>query len=496
MGGRISQRSQTQLGGTIIEDETLDLRKYLGILLANWWLLLLLPTAGALIGYVYSKNQNTLYRAEATILVQYRGNSFVPGASDFRQSSELAATYVRLVTAKPFLQRVQENAVLPDIAGSLGSISATMENTPPAIDIRVKHSEPTMAAAITQIVAEEFIDYTFEKRLAEIARLQAAAAAQGIRNVQDLTAAQFTAIDSLSLLEDVEIPVKPMVPRTRLNVVAGVSIGIVLAIGLALLLEALRDTVRFPDQLKRRFGVDNLGSIFKWSGYQAREANLLVHSAPKSNAAEAFRQIRANIQFATANQRISIMSVSSPGPHEGKTTIISNLAVAFAQAGERVIIVDGDMRRPSIHQSFKSLLKDPGLSNYLADPNSKVSDVVHSTHIDGLSIIPAGPTPPNPAELLGSPKMPQLLAELRNDYDKVFIDGPPALVVSDGSVLAAQMDGVIVVVDGFGTRPSSLQATLETLRNTQVKLLGVITNKMKPPRFNYRYRYPYYYYSS
>ena len=351
-----------------------------------------------------------------------------------------------------------------------------------------------MAAQAAQLVAEEFVDYAIEQRLAEIARLQAAAAAQGVTNVEALVAAQFTAVDSLSILEPVSVPGSPFVPRTRLNIALGAVLGLLLALVASLILENLRDTVRFPDQLFSRFGVTSLGTLFRWPNQEVGPDELVVWELPRSSYAESFRQIRANLQFATANTDATVIMVSSPGPGEGKTTIVSNLAIALAQAGKRVVLVDCDLRRPSVHRMFKSVEREPGLTNVLAAMGAELSDAVQQTEMEGVSVVPCGPMPPNPAELLSSPRMKRLLAELAQQYDVVLVDSPPMLVVADGSIIAAQVDLVIVVVDGFGTRSSALRASLEVLQTTQVKSIAVIINKFKRTRFGYGYGYPYYYY--
>ena len=325
-------------------------------------------------------------------------------------------------------------------------------------------------------------------------QLRSAASSQGISTGEDLVTAQLAAIDSLALLEPVLTPGSPVVPRTRLNVALGAILGLVLATVAAILLDNIRDTVRFPDQITRRFGVEGLGSIFKWSTRDTNGASLVLLTAPTSSYAEAFRQIRANLQFATANHPNKILLVASPGPEEGKATVISNLAVALAHTGKRVVTIDADLRRPTIHKLFGTLNREPGLSNYLADLNTEVSDVIQPTEVEGVHVISGGPSPPNPAELLGSPKMDTLLKELSQRYDSVLLDSPPVLLVADASIMASQADGVIMVVDGFNTRSSSLKAALEAMRNTHVNILGVVMNKLKPARFGYGYIYPYHYY--
>ena len=264
------------------------------------------------------------------------------------------------------------------------------------------------------------------------------------------------------------------------------------------MLGSLGDTVRFPEQLNSRFGVNGLGTVFRWSSQDVEGGAPFVLTAPSSGYAEAFRQIRANLEFATANQPGNIYMVSSPGPGEGKSTIISNLAIALAQTGRRILVIDGDLRRPTLHAFFNGVQRVPGLSNFLADPNASFADVIQPTQVEGVDIIPSGPTPPNPGDLLVSPKMGVFMRQVKGDYDLVLIDSPPLLIAADGSVMASQTDGTLVVVDGFGTRSSSLLAALDNLRNAKTTVLGVIINKLRRSRFGYGYGYGYgyqYYYT-
>ena len=222
--------------------------------------------------------------------------------------------------------------------------------------------------------------------------------------------------------------------------------------------------------------------------------SLVVWEAPTSGFAEAFRQIRANLQFATAAHPGGLLVVSSAEPGEGKSTILANLAVALAQSGKRVVLVDADLRRPTLHRLLKVEQREPGLSNLLADMDVDFGDVIQRTGVEGVDIIASGPSPPNPAELLGSPRMGQTFDYLRGEYDSVLVDSPPVLAVADASILAAQVDGVLFVLDGSHTRSSSLQAAVDTIRKAEVNITGVIMNKLKRPGLGYGYRYPYYYY--
>lgn len=407
------------------------------------------------------------------------------GPSDFGRSEELSATYRRLITARPFLESVELNGA---------SISATTSQAPPVVIVTASHSSPNIVAEVAQRTAEQFIDHAIETRLAEIASLQSAAAAQGITDFQSGVAAQFTAVDSLSLLEPVLPPSRPVVPKTRRNIQIGALIGLALAIAASAALENLRDTVRLPDQLERRFGVTGLGTMFMWSPKELQGTSVVMAEAPSSSFSETFRQIRANIEFATATQTLETLLVSSANTSEGKSTVISNLAVAFAQAGKQVLLVDADLRRPTLHKIFKLADRTPGLSNLLADQGLDLDDVVKHTNVEGVSLIPSGPTPPNPAELIGSARMTQLLDKMKTTYDLILVDSPPMLPVADGSIIASRVDGMVIVVDGFRTRSSALQATLDTVGATQVKLVGVIINKLKRPRIASGYGHQYYAY--
>ena len=452
------------------------------------------PNARPNCQYFLNSDEEIIYEANATLLVQHRNPGGAPGVSDVNVSRQLAATYVRLLKASPFLSKVRENNT--DVLLSLGGLSATIGIDPPTLNISVRDKDAEVAAATTDIVAREFIDYVIEQRLGEIARVQAAAAAQGIANFQALVAAQFMVMDSLILLEPVSYA-SPIVPKILQKVLMGVLLGIAIAIGIALLLGSLRDTVRNPDEILGRFGVMGLGAVFRWSPQHVSENELVLWKLPSSGFSESFRQIRANVQFATANQPGKVYLVTSPGPGDGKSTIICNLAVAFANSGKKMVIIDGDLRRPRIHKLFPTMDREPGLSNFLGGGESEIdfTDLLHSTNVEGVSVIPGGPIPPNPAELLGSPKMSALLDHIKEIADIILVDSPPVLMVADGPILAAQVDGAIMVVEGFTTRSPSLQAALDSLRNTQVNIVGVIINKLKRARFgNYGYGYSYQHY--
>ena len=464
-----------------------------------WWLLILLPVVGGVLGWLQVRNQDKIYESSATLLVQQRQAAYSVGISDYNLSGQLAVTYATLLKSTPFLQHVQNRGILEknDIDVSVGTLKAIIRtgtgDNPPTVGVGIRHRDPELTYKAANILADEFIGYVVEQRLADIANVQVAAAAQGLNDIQGLVDAQASLIDSVVILEPATPPQAPILPRTRRTILLAVLLGGIVATGGAVFMGTRSDTIRSPEELRRRFGLTSLGTVFKWASNVLDEYQVVVMESPSSGYSEAFRQIRANIQFATVGRPSKTFVVTSPGPAEGKTTILSNLAVTMAQAGKRVVVVDGDLRRPTIHRFFEVESREPGLSSFLADGGLVVADVIRTTSTEGVSVIPSGPIPPNPSELLGSPRMATLLEQLGDLADVVLVDSPPVLMVADASIVAAQVDGGIVVVDGFETRTASVRVVLEVLSNTQINLVGVVLNKLKQPTFGHGYGYPYYY---
>ena len=205
-------------------------------------------------------------------------------------------------------------------------------------------------------------------------------------------------------------------------------------------------------------------------------ARLITASEPKNPVSEQFRTIRTNIEFASvAKGNVKTLLISSPLPSEGKSTITANLAVAYAQQGKKVLLVDTDLRRPTVARTF-GVTDNHGLTNYLADVNSDAGSIIHHTRMATLDVVASGPVPPNPAELLASSRMTNLIVELRKRYDMVIFDVPPFLMVTDAQVLMSKVDGVAVVVSGKQTAKSALQRTVDMLKLADAPVLGFIFN--------------------
>ncbi|WP_278848945.1 CpsD/CapB family tyrosine-protein kinase [Leuconostoc lactis] len=223
-------------------------------------------------------------------------------------------------------------------------------------------------------------------------------------------------------------------------------------------------------------------------------ARLITAAEPKNPVSEQFRTIRTNIDFASvAKGNVKTLLLSSALPSEGKSTITANLAVVYAQQGKKILLVDTDLRRPTVASTF-GITDNHGLTNYLADANSDAQSIIHHTRMETLDVITSGPVPPNPAELLASSRMTNLIAELRQQYDLVIFDVPPFLMVTDAQVLMSKMDGVAIVVSGRHTTKGALQRTVDMLKLAEAPMLGFIYNdrsRKKNSGNGYGYGYGY-----
>ena len=220
----------------------------------------------------------------------------------------------------------------------------------------------------------------------------------------------------------------------------------------------------------------------------AQKHQLIVHEQPKSPIAEAYRTLRTNIQYAKVDGELKVLLFTSAGPGEGKSTVAANTAIALAQAGHKVILVDCDLRKPVQHHVFQ--LNKKGLTNCLVGESPAV-DLLQNTEVENLRVLTSGPIPPNPAELLGSSRMEQTVNALKDIADYIVLDCPPVIAVTDASVLSRRTDGVVLVLDADQVRPEMAQKAKELLENAQANILGTILNRAEVEA---EHSYYYYYY--
>lgn len=224
---------------------------------------------------------------------------------------------------------------------------------------------------------------------------------------------------------------------------------------------------------------------------QFLEGPLIVHADPKAMGSEAFRSLRTNLQFASVDQELKTILFTSVGPDDGKSTVSSNLAVAWAQSGQRVVLVGCDLRKPVLHKVF-SISNAPGLTGYLTGQATLEEVAIRSRQVHDLDLIPSGPTPPNPADLLQSRAMADTIKELRERYDVVLFDGSPVVAVTDAAIVANQVDGTVLVVRAHEVPRDVALRAKSVLEQANAKILGVVLNRVHP-KGQQHYQYYYYY---
>ncbi len=345
---------------------------------------------------------------------------------------------------------------------------------------------------------QKAIDYTVLKREAEstqqmydlvIKRFKETAMTENIRT------------GNIRIVDAAVVPRAPVKPKKTQNMLLGLIVGLSLGIGLAFFLEYLDNTIKIPSDIKDRLKIPYLGPVPVFAapvdkGNQVNlawnpEADLVTISAPKSTASESYRGIRTSLLFTAAETSPHTIMVTSAAPSEGKTITSANIAVTMAQAGNKVLVLDCDLRRPKMHRIF-NVARDRGVSNVLAG-NCQLEEVILKTSIPGIDIIASGPVPPNPSEMLGSKQMTQLLESVRGKYDRIIVDSPPVTAVTDAVILSRMVDGVILVVRAAETHGEIVKNGLQLLQSAQCRILGAVLNGVNMGRDSYYY-YQYYYY--
>ncbi len=279
---------------------------------------------------------------------------------------------------------------------------------------------------------------------------------------------------NIRIVDQAETPRGPVSPNTFNNMMIALLGGLGLAVGLAFASEYGDDRIKNPDELKKSLGLPFLGMVPALFD-KAITTPLLTGGAPNLFG-ESFRSIRTNVLFSSADEGSRLVVVTSSAPGEGKTAVSTNLSLALAQAGHRVLLIDADMRKPRVHEVFTRALS-PGLSNFLVGA-AMPSEVIQETPQQGLWVMPAGTYPPNPAELLGSKKFRDLTVFLQEYFDWVIIDTPPVMAVTDASIVANLAHGVLFVVGAEMTSKRVAQRAVEQLEMSQARFLGAVLNRV------------------
>ena len=289
---------------------------------------------------------------------------------------------------------------------------------------------------------------------------------------------------NIRIVDRAERPDQPVSPRAFFSLLLALIGGTVLACGTAFFVEYLDSRIKSPEEVEAYLGLPSIGMV-PALGKSWKDSNPLINNGVPPNFAEAFRALRTNVLFSAANPGCRAIAVTSTGPGEGKTMVASNLAIGFAAAGQRVLLLDADMRRPRIHDVLGTA-QEPGLSNALVG-DATAKDAIRRTDVPGLCVLAAGRVPPNPAELLGSRAFKELVASLRGHFDWIVIDTPPVMAVTDPNIVASLTEGVVFVIGAEMTSYKLARRAIEQLERSRASFAGAVLNNVQIQRHAYYY---------
>lgn len=450
-------------------DPGLNLQDYGRILRRGWIVIVAATMAGLLLAGAASIISRPTYTSETQLFVAIQNSGSVQEMQQGNTFSQARVqSYVKTVDTPVVLQPVVESLGLDTTAAALASrVRASTDLNTVLINISVTDSSPVQAAAIAQAVANSMI-----KAVDQLERPKAGGSSPV----------------SLSVITPATVPSSPSAPNTQLNLLLGAVFGLGIGLAIAILRSTLDSRVRGEADVRVITEAPILGGISY--DQSATRKPLLTQVPPQSPRAESFRQLRTNLQFANVTRRARTVLVTSSLPGEGKSTTAANLAIALAQAGQTVCLIDADLRRPMVNE-YLGLDRSVGLTTALVG-SSDVNDLLQPWGDQDLYVLTSGQIPPNPSELLGSEEMKQLILRLESVFDTVVVDAPPLLPVTDAAVLSQHVGGAILVIGTQKLKRQDLEKSLEALKMVDSNLLGVVLNYLPargPDAYSYTYSY-------
>lgn len=458
----------------------MDLRGYLKVLARRWPTVLICLLVGVGAAQTFIALSTPVYAARTQLFVATRSGADTAELNEGQSFSQARVqSYAAIVATRQVTQPVVRELGLTYTPEQLASrITAEAPLNTVLINITVRDTVPARAARIADAVAQHFVTV--------VERLETPKQASAPAKKDHSSAARVSPV-SLGVTEQASIPTHPVSPKRLLDLATGLLGGLLLAAGFVALREALDTTLKTSEALGELTSLPVLGSI-PYDRSSARQ-RIAMDTASTSVRAEAFRKLRANLQFAQVDDRPRVIVVSSSVPGEGKTTTAVNLALSLADAGLRTCLVDADLRRPSVAGTF-GLVQDAGLTTVLIG-QARAEDVTQQAG-GRLTVLTSGAVPPNPTELLASDRMREVLGELAGTFDVVVVDSAPLLPVADTIGLAPLADGVLFVVRASKTGRDQVRGAAESLSRTGVRILGTVFSMaatFKGKGYGYGYGY-------
>jgi succinoglycan biosynthesis transport protein ExoP len=419
-------------------------------------------------------------------------NSIV-GALRQSRATLMAQYQEKLGIYKPAFPQMQQlksqiDEIDKQIQAEVSNIKASVRSEYEAAQSQESMLQKQMEILKTQVLDQQSrsIRYTVLKREVDTNRQLYDSLLQ---RYKEIGVAGGITTNNMNLVDRADVPGGPYKPDLKFNLLLATFFGLVLGVTLALFFEYLDDTLKTPEDIEKQLGLAVLGIIPKLSDITPRKAL----ENPRSAFSEAYRSVRTALQFSTASGVPRTLLVTSSVPNEGKSTTALTLASNFAELGKRVLLIDADLRNPSLHRTL-GLDNSSGLSNCLAGA-AKPQDVIKSPGLANLDVMTSGPLPPNPAELLAGPKMLALLTVAMAKYDQIIVDGPPTMGIADSPILAHIARGTLLVVDAGQTRREVARGAVKRLTAAHAHLLGALLTKCDTRAGGYGYSgYDYYAY--
>ncbi|WP_407709936.1 polysaccharide biosynthesis tyrosine autokinase [Arthrobacter nitrophenolicus] len=446
----------------------MDLSDYLRVLRRNWVLMLAVTLAGLLAGGAAALLTKPTYTADTEIFVATQTAGSVQELQQGNTFTQARVqSYAKVVESPVVLQPVIDSLGLDINAEQLARrVEAKTDVNTVLLNISASDNSPVQAAAIAQSIANSLV--------------------QVVDGLEKPRTGGPSPV-SLSIIKPAKAPSSPSEPNTRMDLLLGLVVGLVLGTVAAVLRTIFDTRIRGEAEVRAVTEAPLLGGISFDQG--AVRKPLLTQAPSQSPRAESFRQLRTNLQFANVSGHAKTVLVTSSLPGEGKSTSAANLAIAMAQAGSSVCLVDADLRRPMISE-YLGLERNAGLTTALVGA-ADVSDLLQGWGDDDLFVLTSGQIPPNPSELLGSQEMQQLIVQLETSFDAVIIDAPPLLPVTDAAVLSQFVGGVILVVGSQKLRKKDIEKSIAALQMVDANLLGIVLNRL-PAKGPEAYTYTYY----
>ncbi len=448
----------------------MELRDYLRVLRKYWVLIVALSLLGVALAATYSLIKTPEYSSSAKVFVSTQSSDNVQELAQGNTfTQQRVKTYADLVTTPivllPVIGSLQLNITSPQLAAQV-TASAPLDTT--LIEITVMSPDPVLAAEIANTTAESLTNVVSK-----------------IETPEDGASSPV----KLTLVQEADVPNVPVSPNVPLNIGLGLLVGLALGVGFAVLKETLDTRIRNERDVEGVTDIPLMGGI-AWDP-KAKQRPLIVQADPKSPRAESFRSLRTNLQFLDVTDQPRSYVITSSIQSEGKSTTAANLAIALADAGHKVVLIDADLRRPKLANYF-DIEGAVGLSDVLIR-RATLDDTMQPWGRGLLQILPAGAIPPNPSELLGSVVMQKLIRGLEQQFDYVLIDAPPLLPVTDGALLARHTGGALVVVAAGRTHKNQLKGAIESLAHVNASIAGLVMTMVPtkgPDAYGYaRYGY-------